>query len=277
MRTNNWAFQISRSIYDSEIWMKPPEWLKVWIYLLWRVNFEDNNLFKRWENLFNYQVIAIECWVSYNVVNKCINFLKLAKQVSTQKTTRGVVLAINNYEQYQNLSNYRQNQSKTEAKWKQNESYTITEQCNNVTNKQYIEEFSESFQETYNEWLEYRKSKKKPVSTLAMKKQLTKLKWLWEERAILAINNSIEKDYSWIYESNDIAKKNDWSEILHRMQREWYDPDLMNSYLKITEKKLIERFMKDKEWVNWEFKDKKLEIIEKYGIQINGLDLHNLK
>lgn len=61
------------------------------------------------------------------------------------------------------------------------------------------------------------------------------------------------------------------------MQREWYDPDLMNSYLKITEKKLIERFMKDKEWVNWEFKDKKLEIIEKYGIQINGLDLHNLK
>jgi len=131
MRTNNGAFQISRSIYDSDIWMKPPEWLKVWIYLLWRVNFDDNNLFKRWENLFNYQVIAIECWVSYNVVNKCINFLKSAKQVSTRKTTRGVVLVINNYDEYQNLSNYRQNESKMKAKWKQNESYTITEQWNN--------------------------------------------------------------------------------------------------------------------------------------------------
>lgn len=136
MRTNNWAFQISRSIYDSDIWMKPSEWLKVWIYLLWRVNFEDNNLFKRWENLFNYQVIAIECGVTYNVVNKCINFLKSAKQVSTRKTTRGVVLAINNYETYQDLSSYRQNRSKTEAKQKQNKSYTITEQWNNETIKE---------------------------------------------------------------------------------------------------------------------------------------------
>lgn len=270
MRTNNWAFQISRSIYDSEIWMKPPEWLKVWIYLLWRVNFEDNNLFKRWENLFNYQVIALECWVSYNVVNKCINFLKLAKQVSTQKTTRGVVLAINNYEQYQNLSNYRQNQSKTEAKWKQNESYTITEQCNNVTNKQWYRAFAhlslsqEEFERLIAEW----------YSKEQIDDKLDEIENFKNNKKYTSLNLTVRK---WIKRDEEKSKDSEWMEVLKRMQREWYDPNLMNSYLKLTEKKLIERFMKDKEWVNREFKDKKLEIIEKYGIQIDWVELHNLK
>lgn len=219
MRTNNWAFQISRSIYDSDIWMKPPEWLKVWIYLLWRVNFEDNNLFKRWENLFNYQVIAIECWVSYNVVNKCINFLKLAKQVSTRKTTRGVVLVINNYDEYQNLTNYRQNQSKTEAKQKQNESYTITEQWNNKTNKEYIscdwiirDDILSEMRSFINTWNDRLKEDRKITDKLETEYLSMRKKYTVED---------LRKAFTWYYEKKKESKEYRISPLAFIKQPNW--------------------------------------------------------
>ena len=32
------AFVISRSIFESEIWYKPPEYLKIWLYLIGKAN-----------------------------------------------------------------------------------------------------------------------------------------------------------------------------------------------------------------------------------------------
>jgi hypothetical protein len=136
MRTNNWAIQISRSIYDSEIWRKPSDWLKIWLYILWSVNFKDNNDFKRWENFFRYEIISLECWVSYNTVVKCIKYLKSATQVQVKKTTRGAIISVTNYDKYQELSNY----GNTEATQKQDKSNwstnTIIEERKNVIKKE---------------------------------------------------------------------------------------------------------------------------------------------
>lgn len=122
MRTNNWAIQISRSIYDSDIWHKPSDWLKIWIYILWNVNYWDTNQFKRWSNFFKYEIIALECWCSINTVNKCIKFLKEAGQVQNIKSSRGAILSVINYDKYQDLSNY----GRTEAGQRQNKSRTST-------------------------------------------------------------------------------------------------------------------------------------------------------
>ena len=122
MRTNKWAIQLSRSIYDSEIWRKPSDWLKIWIYILWNVNFKDNNDFKRWENFFRYEIISLECWVSYNTVVKCIKYLKSATQVQVEKTTRGAIISVTNYDKYQDLDNY----GNTEATQKQHRSNRST-------------------------------------------------------------------------------------------------------------------------------------------------------
>ena len=136
MRTNNWAIQISRSIFDSEIWLKPSDWLKIWVYVLGRVNFEDNNLYKRWENLFNYRIIALECWVKYKSVENCMKFLKDRKQIEVQKTTRGVNLKVINYDEYQNLSNYTGNRKGIDRKQKGNRQGTITEELKNERTKE---------------------------------------------------------------------------------------------------------------------------------------------
>jgi len=118
MRTNKRAIQIYRSIFDSDIWHKPAEWLKIWLFILWNVNYKDNNDFKRWENFFKYEIIALECKCSINTVNKCIKFVKEAEQIQNRKTTRGAILSVNNYDKYQTLDNY----GRIEAEQKQNES-----------------------------------------------------------------------------------------------------------------------------------------------------------
>jgi|TARA_B100000315_G_C14404846_1_gene508200 hypothetical protein len=35
---SNGVFNISRSIFESEIWYKPPEYLKIWLYLIRKAN-----------------------------------------------------------------------------------------------------------------------------------------------------------------------------------------------------------------------------------------------
>lgn len=137
---NNWAFQISRSIFDSDIWNKPPEYFKIWIYVLWIVNYADTKQFKRWENFFTFDEIARNCKTNYNVVNKCIVYLRWARQIETQKTTRGVIIKVINYTKYQDLNNYqasqKQDKSKIEAKQKQNKSNTIKEETKKQRNKE---------------------------------------------------------------------------------------------------------------------------------------------
>lgn len=126
---NNWAFQVSRSIYESDIWYKPPEWLKIWLYILGNVNYRDTKQFKRWENFFKYEVIAFVCWCSYKTVVNCIKFLKEGRQVVTQKTTRGSIIKVLNYEKYQDLSNYGNTDGNTDGNTSGN---TIKEEYKNI-------------------------------------------------------------------------------------------------------------------------------------------------
>lgn len=135
------CIMIARKIQGSEIWKKPSDWLKVWLYLLQEVNHKDNKLFSRGENLFNYQDVARECSVKYNSVAKFIKWAKSAMLVATHKTTRGVVVKVLKYNEYQTLGNYKgDTKSDTcgeiEAKQKRNRSDTITKECKNVRMKE---------------------------------------------------------------------------------------------------------------------------------------------
>lgn len=91
----------------SEIWKKKPEYLKVWIYLLIHVNHQTNRVFPRGSNFFNVPEISKETGVGVNTVYNSIEWLKKAKQITTQKTTRGIVVNVLQYEQYQDPSNYK--------------------------------------------------------------------------------------------------------------------------------------------------------------------------
>lgn len=157
MRTNNWAIQLSRSIIDSEIWSKPSDWLKIWLHILMNVNYWDTNDFKRWENFFRYDIIALDCRCSINTVNKCIKYLKVAEQIQNRKTTRGAIITVINYDKYQDLSNY----GRTEEEQKKNKGRISTDtikeeskedkKINNKTSKEVSTEVEVYWREDIND------------------------------------------------------------------------------------------------------------------------------
>ena len=133
---------LSRQILTSEIWRKPPEYLKIFLYILLKVNHKDG-LFPRGSNFFNFteerphgvtltQVYEFLRWAKSEKVQFC----------TTEKTTRGVVINVNNYGHYQNLLNYKnqdgnQDSSNTAPRQLQDSSNTINnnvimKECNNV-------------------------------------------------------------------------------------------------------------------------------------------------
>lgn len=96
---------LSRHILNSDIWKKPPEYLKIFIYILLKVNHKDG-LFPRGSNFFNFSEERIPGVTAHQIYH----FLKWASTegniLAKQKTTRGVVLKVNNYDRYQTIENY---------------------------------------------------------------------------------------------------------------------------------------------------------------------------
>jgi len=135
------AILLARQSLESDIfYWKPAEWWKIWTYILLKVNYKDTKLFKRGTGYF--------CWTQDKVFLKgitkhqwhnCIKWLKKAKQITTQKTTRGIIITVCNYERYQTLKSYRSEaksdtQSKAETKQKRSKSDTINKNDKNDKN-----------------------------------------------------------------------------------------------------------------------------------------------
>lgn len=111
-RINEGYIITPRVILKSEIWKtKPAWWLKIWNFILIKVNHKDNKYFKRGTNLFTYEMIHYECnlnldFIKSKSISNVIKWLKLRTQITTQKTTRGLIITVCNYELYQNPKNY---------------------------------------------------------------------------------------------------------------------------------------------------------------------------
>ena len=109
---------LSRQILNSDIWKKPPEYLKIFLYILLRVN-HKNELYPRGSNFFNFSDQKPD-GVTLNQIYKFLSWARSEKVqiLATQKSTRGVVIKVNNYDRYQTLDNYyrqdtRQNDGRT--------------------------------------------------------------------------------------------------------------------------------------------------------------------
>lgn len=134
----NGAILISRLLLESDIFFrKPPEWLKIWIYILLRVNHTATKQFRRGEGYFNWNKETANLkGLSSNQWHECVSWLKRAKQITTHKTTRGNIIFVLNYEKYQTLKNYKtdtETDTETEAQPKHNRSTTDTI-CKNDNN-----------------------------------------------------------------------------------------------------------------------------------------------
>lgn len=117
---------LSRKLIESEIWKKPPLYLKVWIYLLSRAQHGEYKELKRGQLWVTYDEIIEGC--SHKVgarivkpnkseVYRILAFLRKpdegvherysnATAITTAKATRGLLINIENYSFYQAHENY---------------------------------------------------------------------------------------------------------------------------------------------------------------------------
>lgn len=131
---------------DSLIWMeKPSWWLKVWEYILFKVNHAPNKRFQRGQNFFNRGMIYYDCClynenVKEGSIKNVIDWLKKEKMITTQKTTRGMILTVLNYETYQSQKEHRKDTvnpmgRNTERIQKGHRKDTISNNVNNENNE----------------------------------------------------------------------------------------------------------------------------------------------
>lgn len=143
---------LSRSIVESEIFNKPPLYMKVWIYLLTRAQHKQYKGLKRGQLYTNVPEIVEACsWkVGFrkekpdsNQVYKVIEWLRKKHEeeyeketkstmITTMRATQGLLITIDNYCFYQDAKNYESNNEYT------NEQNTIDsgrQSLSNNTNK----------------------------------------------------------------------------------------------------------------------------------------------
>ncbi len=106
---------ISRQILDSDIWYKSPAYLKIFLYILAKVNYKKGKL-DVGEGFFNFrrekipgvtlsQIYEFLRWAKSENTNQTSN--KPQTILTTQKTTRGTIIKVNNYARYQEQENYK--------------------------------------------------------------------------------------------------------------------------------------------------------------------------
>ncbi len=120
------AFVISRSIFESEIWYKPPEYLKIWLYLIGKANHKGRKyggfFCERGQYFCSYSELSEQLKYNIGFVNKTysdsrmknlMKYLRSTLMVTTVKNPRGILITITNYDSYQDLSNYENPSEKT--------------------------------------------------------------------------------------------------------------------------------------------------------------------
>jgi hypothetical protein len=127
---------LSRKIIESEIWDKPPLYLKVWIYLLTRAQHKEFRKLKRGQLFVSIPEIQDACswYVGFrkerptkDQIYQIIDWLRKpneavheagtkATMITTTKATQGLLINIDNYGFYQNPKNYESNDEDNDEK-----------------------------------------------------------------------------------------------------------------------------------------------------------------
>jgi hypothetical protein len=106
---------LARKIIESELMNKPPHYLKLWVWMLGSAFWKDGDSLKRGQLLTTiaamqeaggYYVGARKKILTRDEVRSCYEAFSKASMITTAKTTRGMVITINNFDTYQSFSSY---------------------------------------------------------------------------------------------------------------------------------------------------------------------------
>jgi hypothetical protein len=132
------AFQIARKIFDSELWLeKPASWKVIWIYILGKVNHKESGRFKRGEGFINFTYSRREIGIDItpDIIKKSLSFFRKSGMIDTKRSTRGLIIKVLKYNEYQTLDNYTSTKvSTTQAREKHERSTPINKNVKNEKN-----------------------------------------------------------------------------------------------------------------------------------------------
>ncbi len=144
------AFLVSRSIFESEIWFKPPEYIKIWLYILGKANHRGRKYSgyycERGQYFCNYKELAnqIEYKIGYRKTKNhesrtkhLMKFLRNTQMIDTTKEPRGILITVLNYDKYQTLKNYERTNEGTNERT--SNELNVNQECLSI-NKNYKNE-----------------------------------------------------------------------------------------------------------------------------------------
>ena len=234
---------LSRKIIESQIWNKPPLYIKVWVYLLTCAQHKDYKGLKRGQIRTSMPEIQEACswyvgfrkvvptkdqiyqileWLRFGCAQGCEHDMK-ATMIATMKATHGIVITILNYGHYQDSKNYESNDEGNDEKAmkptrKQRVPDNINKNVNNDNNEKNKEIYIDIFEtytnnpellQTLNDFLKMRKVIKKEMTERAIKSLLKKLDKFasTDEGKIAILEQSIISNWADIYELKESKSK----------------------------------------------------------------------
>lgn len=230
---------ISRKLIESDVWKKPPLYVKVWMYLLIKAQHTDYKGLKRGQVFTSIPEIQEACswFVGYrkeapskSQIYKILEYLRNpyegenesetnATMITTTKSTRGIVVNIENYNVYQDFKNYESNtehsaERPAKEKRKKSPADTINKNVKNDNNdnikktiqkkdfNSLISEFTTNteVEKAILDFIEMRTAIKKPLTTSrALNGLLNKLKPHSDTDKIKLLDEAIEKNWLSVY------------------------------------------------------------------------------
>lgn len=218
---NGWI-KLHRSILNWD-WYSDINTKILFIHILLKANFEEKSwrgiLIKRGCLHTSINHLSIEIGISEKQTRNCLKKLKNTNEIDYKGASEGTMITITNYDNYQTLEKQkgkqtgrqRDIQGASEGQARGERGATTKEvknikELNNIRNKELIFKFqSDLFFEKWNTLIEEPKWRKKTINALQL--SLNKLHKYSEEKCIEIIENTIEKNYQGIFETNTNQQK----------------------------------------------------------------------
>lgn len=163
MKQSGGFILLSKRITESEIFIKPPLYLKIWIYLLTKANYTEEKSLKRGQVLVTIRELQDACsyYAGYRkempTKSQIFNVLEWLRNpcgggdgnntsdtmITTAKTTRGIIVTIDKYSVYQDFKTYEQNSGGTFGK----EMGTTTTKQQSDTIQKELKEYKEELKD----------------------------------------------------------------------------------------------------------------------------------
>ena len=217
---------------------KNPDGFMLWVQLLLRANHKDARIMvgnkfvdiKRGQLLTGRNKLVEYTGINRSKLERLLNLLESEHQIEQQKTTKYRLISITNYDKYQGDEQQTSNKRATnEQQLSTNKNEKNVDNDNNEKKTDIPDGIN---LDSWNEWVEYRKAKKKPISKLAATKQFnTLLKYSLEQQSEI-IDKSISNDWAGLFDLK--TKKADSSipyELVAKAYNECYADKLGLSHV----------------------------------------------